>query len=177
MDYQSKFSENLKKAIEIANEATVEHGAVYVGSEHVVYAFLCLPKCAAYGILAGEGVTKEEYEEIFVRIIDTKNTVAGFTKRTKEMFERAMKFAIASESVTGTAHVLKAVLESDSCYAVKILRRLGADIKELREKTERILLAQKHRRGLGYGDSREGEDADEAAAGTSPSASPSPPRL
>ena len=36
MDYQSKFSENLKKAIEIANEATVEHGAVYVGSEHVV---------------------------------------------------------------------------------------------------------------------------------------------
>ena len=168
MDYQSKFSENLKRAIEIANEATVEHGAVYVGSEHVVYAFLCLPKCAAYGILAGEGVTKEEYEEIFVRIIDTKNTVAGFTKRTKEMFERAMKFAIASESVTGTAHVLKAVLESDSCYAVKILRRLGADIKELREKTERILLAQKHRRELGYGDSDEGEDADEEEAGTSP---------
>ena len=54
MDYLSKFSDNLKAALKIANDVTVEHGAVYVGSEHVIYGFLCLPRCSAYGILAGE---------------------------------------------------------------------------------------------------------------------------
>ena len=62
--------ENLKKALEIANQVTIEHGAVYVGSEHVIYGFLSLPSCSAYGILAGEGITKSEYQEVFFRCID-----------------------------------------------------------------------------------------------------------
>ena len=41
--YLSRFSGNLKKALEIANQVTIEHGAVYVGSEHVIYGFLSLP--------------------------------------------------------------------------------------------------------------------------------------
>ncbi len=44
------------------------------------------------------------------------------------------------------------VLESESCYAVKILKRLGADIEEMKEKTGQILREQKHRKELGYDD-------------------------
>ncbi len=157
MDYLSKFSENLKKALKIANDVTIEHEAVYVGSEHVIYGFLCLPKCSAYGILAGEGITKEEYSEVFFRCIDKKNTQAGFTQRTKKMLDRAINFAVQTGTLAGTSHVLKSVLESDSCYAVKILRRLGADIDAMREKTDHVLLAQQHRKELGYDDFDDGD--------------------
>ena len=33
-------SNNLNEALEIANRITLEKGAVYVGSEHLVYGFL-----------------------------------------------------------------------------------------------------------------------------------------
>ena len=150
--YLSRFSGNLKKALEIANQVTIEHGAVYVGSEHVIYGFLSLPSCSAYGILAGEGITKSEYQEVFFRCIDTKVTTPGFTQRTKQMFDRAIKFAATTGTLAGTAHLLLSVLESESCYAVKILKRLGADIEEMKEKTGQILREQKHRKELGYDD-------------------------
>ena len=66
----SKSSENFRKALRIANEITVQHGAAYVGSEQFIYAFLSLPECAAYGILSGEGVTKNEYGDLFLKSID-----------------------------------------------------------------------------------------------------------
>ena len=47
----SRSSDNFRKALEIANDITVEKGATYVGSEHFIYAFLCLPNCRAYGLL------------------------------------------------------------------------------------------------------------------------------
>ncbi len=152
MDYLSRFSDNLRAALKIANEVTVQHGAVYVGSEHVVYGFLSLPRCSAYGILAGEGITKAEYAEVFFRCIDTKITTPGFTARTTQMFDRAIKFAVQTGTLAGTAHLLLSVLESDTCYAVKILKRLGADVEAMKEKTEQILRAQKHRKELGYDD-------------------------
>ena len=152
MDYLSKFSDNLKAALKIANDVTVEHGAVYVGSEHVIYGFLCLPRCSAYGILAGEGISKNEYAEVFFRCIDTKITTPGFTVRTTQMFDRAIKFAVQTGTLAGTAHLLLSVLESDTCYAVKILKRLGADVESMKEKTEQVLRAQKHRKELGYDD-------------------------
>ena len=122
MDYLSKFSENLKEALKIANQATIEHGAVYVGSEHVIYGFLSLPACSAYGILASEGIAKSEYQDVFFRCIDTNITTPGFTARTTQMFDRAIKFAVQTGTLAGTAHLLLSVLESDSCYAVKILK-------------------------------------------------------
>ena len=82
MDYLSKFSENLKEALKIANQATIEHGAVYVGSEHVIYGFLSLPACSAYGILASEGIAKSEYQDVYFRCIDSNITTPGFTART-----------------------------------------------------------------------------------------------
>ena len=63
----TRASENFRKALSIANKITAEKGASYVGSEHFVYAFLSLPECMAYGILVGEGITRNEYEEISSR--------------------------------------------------------------------------------------------------------------
>ena len=61
----SRSSDNFRKALHLANEITVEKGARYVGSEHFVYAFLCLQGCSAYEVLQQANVRKEEYEPVF----------------------------------------------------------------------------------------------------------------
>ena len=63
-------TENFQKALDIANKTAAMANTSFVGSEHFIYAFLCLPECTAHGILASEGITKNEYEEIFFAKID-----------------------------------------------------------------------------------------------------------
>ena len=119
----SKASENLKKALQFCNRTAAEHEASYVGSEHFVYAFLSLPECAAYGILSGEGVTKNEYGDLFLKSIDKNLNIEGLTERTKRMYDRAVLLAIETDTTpAGTAHMLYAILEVNDCFAVKILR-------------------------------------------------------
>ncbi|MBQ8375333.1 MAG: ATP-dependent Clp protease ATP-binding subunit [Clostridia bacterium] len=132
-------SENLNAALEIANRITAEKGAVYVGSEHIVYGFLCCPESVACGILMGEGVTKDEYERVFFRSIDPSVTIEGMTERTKVMFRRAITLATQTGLKAGTAHMLLAVLDSGNCFAVRILQKLGADVEVMKVNAQRAI--------------------------------------
>ena len=144
----TKASENFRKALKIANEITVQKGASYVGSEHFIYAFLCLPECTAYGILASEGVTKNEYEDIFFAKIDKNSKYDGLTRRTQKMYDRAVILSEDTETLAGTAHMLYAILEVPDCFAVKILSRF-ADIQTLKDKTENALTVLKNKKAFG----------------------------
>lgn len=150
MEQYSRFSENLKKAVDIATRTAAEGNLRYVGSEHVVYGFLCLPRCSAYGILAAQGISAAEYKEILLRYGDPNLAMEGFTTRTNEMFSLALKFSFKTDTPVGTTHMLRSVLESDSCVAVKILRRMGADISDMLAAADRKLVEQQHRKELGY---------------------------
>ena len=141
-------SKNFNIALTIANEITVEKGATYVGSEHFVYAFLCLPGCHAYGILAGEGVTRNEYEELFFKSIDKHSKFSGLTRRTQSMYDKAVDLAEETGTKAGTAHMLYAILQTPDCVAVKILQQF-AEIGVLIEKTKSALLSLKHRSAFG----------------------------
>ncbi len=144
----SRASENFRKALKIANKVTAENGANYVGSEHFVYAFLSLPECTAYGILAQEGVTQTEYGELFLHKIDKDAKISGLTPRTQKMYDRAVLLSEETNTSAGTAHMLYAILEVADCYAVKMLKRF-ADISALKEKTKNALIALKHKSAFG----------------------------
>ena len=144
----SRASENFKKALQLANEITALKGAYYVGSEHFIYAFLSMPECSAYGILAGEGVTKNEYEEVFFKGIDPRTKGEGLTRRTQQMYDRAVLLSEETETLAGTAHMLYAILEVPDCYAVRYLRKF-ADIETLKEKTKNTLVVLKHKQEFG----------------------------
>ena len=164
MANKENLTENLNAALEIAQEITMEKGAVYIGSEHLVYSFLRIPSCVACGVLAGEGVTLSEYEGVFFRTIDTKMTEEGMTKRTKTMFGRAMALAAEMDMKAGTAHLLYAVLDDSNSLAVRILQKLGADIPTLKIKTEMAVRAEKNKQSLGMADSEDyGNGADGGA--------------
>ncbi|MBQ2741102.1 MAG: ATP-dependent Clp protease ATP-binding subunit, partial [Clostridia bacterium] len=133
-------SNNLSAVLKKANEATLAHGAVYIGTEHLLYGCLCV-ECEAGKLLREAGVSKAEYEGEFFRSIDPKITVSGMTERTKTIFRRAMAAAQQQDVPTGTLHVLLAVLDNLGCYAVLILQKLGVDVEALAERTRMRLIS------------------------------------
>ena len=58
---EPNLTSNLRAVLEVANEVTLEHKAVYIGTEHLLYGFLCVD-CTAGNFLRDAGVVKSEYE-------------------------------------------------------------------------------------------------------------------
>ncbi len=144
----TRASENFRKALTKANEVSAEQNTRYVGSEHFIYAFLCLPECSAYGLLTGEGVTASEYGEIFFKKLDKKSGYDGLTPRTQKMYDRAVLLSEETETQAGTAHMLYAILETEDCFAVALLKRF-VDVQVLKEKTKAALIGLKNKRVFG----------------------------
>ncbi len=141
-----------------------KYDVTYVGSEHLVYAFLSLPQCSAYKILSSEGITFAEYSRAFVAVLDKRITQVGLTPRTKEMFTRAVRLAQSTglERAT-TAHFLYVALEVESSYAVKLIQKLGGDVPSILEKTEREILSKQNARKMGTTRKENGFEPDENA--------------
>ena len=144
----TRASENFRKALKMAYDITVKQETRYVGSEHFIYAFLNLPECCAYGILTQEGVTANEYGEIFLKKLDKKSAYDGLTPRTQKMYDRAVLLSEETETQAGTAHMLYAILETSDCFAVALLKRF-VDVELLKEKTKSALVALKNKKAFG----------------------------
>ncbi len=155
----SNSSDNLKKALEIANMTAAELGTSFVGSEHFVYAFLCIPACEACKILEGEGVRKDEYGALFTKSVNKDYQGQGLTPRTQQMFGRAVALAEKAGLLTGTAHMLYAILCASDCCGVSYLKRF-ADIELLKQKTLFALRALQYKKQWG--------ETDENANGSDP---------
>ncbi len=137
-----KYSDHLNQAIEIAKELEKKYDTGYIGTEHITYGLICVIHSAAGRLLAEAGVRAEEYEAIFKRTIDRKCIIQGNTPRVKRLLERATMYALHGgffQTLTGTEHVLFAILEMRDCRAVKFLETLGADTDELLLKTKKLI--------------------------------------
>ena len=73
----SRFSDNLKKAMELATQAAVEADLRYVGSEHLLYGFMRLPRCSAYRVLVS-AVNSTEFYNVICQFGDKKTVSDGF---------------------------------------------------------------------------------------------------
>ncbi len=140
MEHREKFSENLNKALILSDAIALDNGAVYVGSEHLVYAFLRIPECGAYALLKGAGLTQELYGRVFLKSINKAISHQGMTSRTQGFFKRACKIAeMLGQERAGTVHFLRALLDSKDCYAVGIMKSLGVDVNALTYRVEEYL--------------------------------------
>ena len=144
----SNATENFKKALDIANRTAAMADTSFVGSEHFIYAFLCLPECTAYGILAGEGVLREEYGNLFSLRVNKNFQGQGLTLRTQQMYDRAVVAAQGMGMLAGTAHMLYEILSTPDCLGVRFLRNF-ADIEILKQKTYSALRVLQNRKQFG----------------------------
>ena len=112
MEYMNKFTDNLQRVIELAEEAARAYGSSYIGSEHIIFAMLNCPESTACRVLNACDVSESMYREYFARSIDKRSNINGYTPRTKHMIERALELSIdinGEDSLAGTEHMLLAV--------------------------------------------------------------------
>ncbi len=139
MEYSNRFTDNLQNVISVAEEAARAFQSSYIGSEHIGFAILNCPDCTAYKVLAACGVSEPRYREYFVRSIDKRSNISGFTPRTKHMIERALELSIdlnGEDSLAGTEHMLLAIMSSSECLAMRIFRAIGVNIPKLASRLE-----------------------------------------
>ena len=127
----SKLTENFRKALTIAGQTAAELGTDFIGSEHFIYAVLCMPECEACKILVGEGVTKQEYGALFIKSVNPNCACKGLTPRVQLMYEKAVQSAEKEGVTAGTAHMLYQLLCVPECIGVRFLERF-ADIAALK---------------------------------------------
>ena len=89
MDFINRFTDNLQKVMQTAEEAAKIYGSTYIGSEHIVFAMLNCD-CTANKLLISCGAKEPEYRVFFSRSIDSRSNINGFTPRTKHMIQRAL---------------------------------------------------------------------------------------
>lgn len=71
----NKFTDHLAQVWKIAEDSAGLYKTQYIGSEHVLLAFLCVNDCSAAKLLNEAGVTLESYRELFrsIQIIEQRN--------------------------------------------------------------------------------------------------------
>ncbi len=152
MQSMPNLSENLQKALDAANRATLAQGVSYVGSEQLLYGILCVPACHAARLLASRGVTRVSFEPAFIRSIDRRVTTEGMTERTKSTFRQAIVMAENMGMKTGTAHTLAAILSISGCVAVRLLQKQGVDVEGLLQDVKDALATLKTQKEYGLGE-------------------------
>ncbi len=137
MDF-SRISRNLQDVLNTSREISETLDISYIGSEQIVYAMLMVDGSTAYRILTSCGVTADGFKRYMYQCIERNCSINGFSPRTKHMLERAqeLSFDCNPDGLTGTEHLLHAVLENPTCIAVRIFKALGVNIPSLAAKVE-----------------------------------------
>ena len=144
----SRTTKNFQKAMEIAGYTALKLGIEYAGSEHFIYAFLCIPECEAYKVLVREGICKEEYGKMLTLSVNKKCKAGGMTLRMQQAYDSAVEMAEENGTLAGTAHMLYKILCIGECYGVKLLRPF-AKIDTLKENTLAALRTLENKRKWG----------------------------
>jgi len=137
MSFNNKFTERSEKALRLANEATIELGHSYVGSEHLLLGLVREGGGVAAKVLMKNGLTDEKVinkieELVGVDYSQNPKQVGGMTPRTKHIVE--LGFAEAQRmghNFIGTEHILMGILREGDSVAMRIILELGIEPQKL----------------------------------------------
>ena len=139
----SHFSDHLQQAVSLAEEAAKHYHTNYIGTEHVLLAMMCVTDSTASRLLIASGASIEKYREGFRRHLDHNLPVYGFTPRAKRAFDLAREFALNEsdrlDAITGTEHVLLAILADEGGIGIQLLSGIGVDPDEVVRRTEEFI--------------------------------------
>ena len=126
------FTSRAKKAIEIANNAAIELGHRYIGTEHILYGLAKEGSGVASKVIEKQGITPEDILNITVELVGQETTIEetlGFTPRTKRVIENAfIEARKLGYNYIGTEHILIGLLREGDSIATRILLELNINI-------------------------------------------------
>ncbi len=136
MMYNKRFTEGAENALALAQEAAVQLGHNYVGSEHILLGLVREGSGTAARVLMAAGIEDEAVVEKIEDLIgigsQTNITTVSLTPRTKAILEGALNEANRQgSSYIGTEHILAGLLRQQDCVAVKIIVELGGDCQRM----------------------------------------------
>lgn len=130
-----KFTNRAQKAIELANEAAIELGHNYIGTEHILYGLAKEGSGVASKVLGNQEVTPDGIIDKIVELIGQEAPITetlGFTPRTKRVIENAfIEARKLGYNYIGTEHLLIGILREGDCIAARILLELNVNIPKL----------------------------------------------
>jgi ATP-dependent Clp protease ATP-binding subunit ClpA len=131
------FSACALKVVSAANSEarSLEHGRI--GTEHLLLGLLSDEMGASAELLRAAGATLPTARHMVVEVVGTTAASAGaelpYTARAQRALERAARFSRQERSpLVDVEHVLLGVLDVEG-LACQVLRRLGADVGQLRD--------------------------------------------
>jgi len=139
-----RFTERAEKALAYSQEAAIELGHNYVGTEHVLLGLVKEGSGVAARVLKSQGVTENkilrEIEQLVGRGEKTGEQPLGFTPRTKRVLELSFREARKmNQNYIGTEHLLLGIMREGESVAVRILMDLGVDPQKLLAELIKIL--------------------------------------
>lgn len=138
-----KFTNRAKKAIELANEAAIELGHNYIGTEHILYGLAKEGSGVASKVLGNQEVTPDGIIDKIVELIGQEEPISetmGFTPRTKRVIENAfIEARKLGYNYIGTEHMLIGILREGDCIAARILLELNVNIPRLYNEIVKVI--------------------------------------
>ena len=151
-----KYSLQADKALKKAKKISVELSHDYVGTEHLLYGFMCAKESIAYEVLNEESITAKEILELIKSIQRTNDNMPvkekrGFTPKMDRLTILAREQATLSESKEiGTEHLLIAMFQMRDCAALRILHSFGVNEERLFQNLTRIIIQSMGDKGEQY---------------------------
>lgn len=130
------FSEKANLALNNAVNCAEDMGHTYIGSEHVLAGLLKDPTNVASVVLRSRRITYNGlYEKIRGSVgigMPTELTVDDMTPRCRRIIENAIGLAASSHHMlTGTEHLLMAVLRDNKCIGSRLLSSMGVSASSM----------------------------------------------
>ena len=123
------YTEQAERVLEYAKQAASHLAHGYIGSEHLLVAFL-REECVAKEVLQANGVKEEKLDELIAQLITpTKSDRRKKLQRTPRYLRILEQAEVEAERYgsekVGTEHLLLALLQEQDCIAVRLLNTLG----------------------------------------------------
>ncbi len=134
----NKFTERAEKVLNRCVSIAENLGHTYIGTEHILLSIAKEDMCTGYQVLKRCGAdynriikSVEEYSGVGER---SRLTSKDMTPRARKVVENSYTYAVKYSSVLiGTEHILLSLAEERDSVAVKLLRKNGVDILNLKD--------------------------------------------
>lgn len=134
---QAQFTEKAKTALELAKKEAKGLRQSYVGTEHLLLGLLREKSGVAARVLLSNGAKEEAVRNMIRDLIAPEGATAvaerdGFSPRAAEILKESHRQAKKTRSaMTGTEHILLAILSDADNVAVRILNTLSLPVQKI----------------------------------------------
>ena len=133
----SNFSDSLKRVLAVSEEIAKEYKTAYIGSEHILVGLVREKTGVAAKVLTDNGVDEVQLISMIKELIAPEGNVAtlerdGYSPRAAKILEESHKLARKYKSpMTGTEHLLLAILREGENVGLRLLNTIGINVQKL----------------------------------------------